>query len=178
MSNTFTLLGRCAPIFLSVSGLTERELPKSANPNGLLLFEVQGLLMANSVKICNTQPGYVLLMRSEKGIDVSRYRIYRDSVFLPFVDSIRKEYDQWDGNMNNLQPNMFVVSWQDGDIPEISNIAQDAETYHRHQVIANRHNPARTVVEQAADLAKAFPCLHRNYRKNRTLVYYWFYSNV
>ena len=30
--------------------------------------------------------------------------------FLPFVGAIRKEYDDWDGDVNSIQPNMTVVS--------------------------------------------------------------------
>ena len=86
-----------------------------------------------------------------------------------FVAAIRWEYDTWDGDINNIPPNMAVVSWQVGDIPQINNIADDPETYCRLHIIVTRHNLARTVVEQAAALAQSFLALHSKYRTTISL---------
>ena len=72
LSNTYILAGRTTPIFMSISGLTESELPRSPNPNGLLLLEIPGLCIGSS----NMRPGYVLFMQGERWIDDACYRIY------------------------------------------------------------------------------------------------------
>ena len=38
----------------------------------------------------NTQKGYLVFMRGEKGAEVERYNHYRDNVLLPFVNDTRK----------------------------------------------------------------------------------------
>ena len=70
--------------------------------------------------------------------------------------------NEWDGDLRSLTEEATVVSWQDGDLGQIANIAGDAKTYNDRYIITNKHSAAQTAVEQAADLGKCFKSMHAN----------------
>ena len=120
MSHTFSLAGLSAGIFLSVSGLTEKEMPSEIFPSGIHCISIQGLTIGGSgVTLGDKRSGYVVLMRTEKGIDEIRYRIYFEKVLLPFIHSLRENYSNWDGREASISPKETVVSWQDGDLAQL-----------------------------------------------------------
>jgi len=160
-THTFTMSGISADIFISIAGLSDYELPKNVTPEGILLLEVEGLSIGGGgISVNDRRNGFVCLMRKEKDIDVARYNIYRNHVFLPFVHHIRQTLDDWNGDIDSLLPKMKIVSWQDGDIGQIKSIVTNIEIYNKYDIIANKHSPARTAVEQAADVGKCFKQFH------------------
>ena len=68
---TYSAIDCCAPIFVSVCGLTEREMPCEPCIN----VSVKGLCSRGRVVSAgNRQKGYVMFMRSSNGADHSSYR--------------------------------------------------------------------------------------------------------
>ena len=66
---TFTLnaIGAMAAPFITVTGITERELPKHSCPSGCLIISVDGLCPGASADPRNNSPGFVAFVRPEKG---------------------------------------------------------------------------------------------------------------
>ena len=122
---TFTLnaAGTSAPMFISVYGLTERELHFDIAPTGFLVMKVKGLCVGGFgvAAECNTY-GYVLLIRAENrtckdSVDRVRYRYYRDTIFLPFVSSCRKHLNWEEGTP--IPERLRAAAWNDGDAEQI-----------------------------------------------------------
>jgi hypothetical protein len=159
--HTFTISGLSADIFISLSGLTEAELPKATCPSGVLILAIKGLIIGGGgVTVGDKWTSFVGFFPKERYIDQTRYRVIGERVVLPFIGRLRANFDDWDGDFDALAPTMKVVSWQDGDFAQIANIVDDPATYAKHDVIANRHNPARTMSEQSAGAGRVFCSFH------------------
>ena len=166
LTYTFSAAGTMAPIFVSVLGLNERELPQ----DHIVSLEIEGLCVGGGgVTLGNKQKGYVIFMRGEKGMDKKRYEMYRDNIFLPFVSQSRKEFDGWmEGTA--IPKYLKAVSWCDGDLAQVENIVSQSSlrSYKDHNICACKQNAARSGTEQAADLTKAFKLMH-SLQKNVTV---------
>jgi len=93
LTYTFSAAGTTAPIFISILGLTERELPQDS----YISLKIKGLCVdGGGVTVRSSQEAMILLMRGDVGYDKVRYKIYRDQVFLPFVAKTRSEYGGWE----------------------------------------------------------------------------------
>ena len=89
LTYTFSAAGTTTPIFISILGLTEREL----NQDSCISLKIKGIRVGGGwVTVGSSQEGMILLIRGDVGYDKIRYKIYRDQVFLPFVAIIRSEY--------------------------------------------------------------------------------------
>ena len=156
---TFSAIGTCALIFISISGLTPKELPKEA----CIILQVEGLCIdGGEVSIDNKEKGYVMFMRNDADADKYRYKYYRDEVLIPFIQSTRKEYDGFSNESNLPIPeDLTAVSWCDGDIAQVASIVDDLDKFSKNKIIANKHSASRTGVEQAADTSKVFPMLKK-----------------
>ena len=66
---TFTLnaVGAMAAPFITVTGITECELPKHSCASGCRIVSVNGLCPGVSADPCNNSPGFVAFVRTEKG---------------------------------------------------------------------------------------------------------------
>ena len=159
---TFTATGSCAPIFVSVCGLSEREMPSDPS----VVLEVEGLCVGGGGVSMNNKKGCVMFMRGDSGAEKCRYNYYRDKVFLPFVNNMRLKYDGFDSNSGTVIPeNLTVASWCDGDLGQIASIVNDFGTYNRNRIIANKQNAARSGMEQPADVCKVFPIIKKLQKK-------------
>ena len=115
---TFSAAGTCAAIFITVLGLTERELPQDQ----CVSLSIEGLCVGGGgVTVGNKTKGYLVFMRGESGIDKERYKIYRDKVFIPFVNSSRTKLNVWKPG-EPITSDIRDVSWCDGDLAQIENI--------------------------------------------------------
>ena len=114
------------------------------------------------ISLGNTQKGYILFMRGGEKVDKERYKLYRDKIFLPYVNDTRNKYDSFlhDG-ITPIPDALTAVSWCDGDISQIANIVEDIDVYTSNKIIANKQSAARSGTEHAADLCKVFPCLKK-----------------
>ena len=92
LTYTFTGAGTMAPIFISVLGLNERELPQDQ----CVALKIKGLSVGGGgVTVGAKQNGILLFMRGDKGMDKNRYQIYRDEVLIPFIRESRSEFGGW-----------------------------------------------------------------------------------
>ena len=150
---TWTLSGggTCAPLFVTVTGLNERELPSG----DMLIFQVAGLCIGGSGVGANEQEGYIVFTRS--GHDQKRFEFYQSNVLLPFINSLRKEYSNSDiSDGISIPDELTAAAWCDGDLPQMNAVVNNHNLFTEMKVIANKQNAARTGVEQPADLAKVF----------------------
>ena len=61
LTYTFSTIGTCAPIFVSVCGLSKRELPN----NKCVILEIEGMCIGGGgVNVGKKDVGYLILMRS------------------------------------------------------------------------------------------------------------------
>ena len=89
---TFSTAGTTDPLYISILGLTERELPQDS----CISLKIKDICVGRGgVTIGSSQKGMILLMRGDVGYNKIRYKIYRDQVFLPFVAKTRSEYGAW-----------------------------------------------------------------------------------
>ena len=158
---TFNAAGQMAPLFISVTGLSEKELPSETCRSGMLVMKVKGLAIGANVKVECESVGYVVFLRKcdTNELDTRRFAYYRDEVYIPFIENIRKSMGYEPGTP---VPEAFtVVSSQDGDA-EQRRVLTDERRLEREgmlRIITNKHNPARTGTEQPADLTPVFRML-------------------
>ena len=154
LTYTFSGAGTMAPIFITVLGLNDRELPK----DHCVSLKIRGLCVGGGgVTVGSKGYGIMMFMRGEKGIDKERYKIYRDEVLIPFIKESRHEFGGWvEGTP--IPEDMKAVSWCDGDLAQIENIIsnESMQVYVENMVCAAKQNAARSGTEQFADLTKCF----------------------
>ncbi len=68
---TFSGGGTCAPLFITVSGLNDREMPPGKD---LIVLKIPGLCIGGSGVGSNAQHGYVVFMRRGGGVDKMRFQ--------------------------------------------------------------------------------------------------------
>ena len=77
---TFSALGKVMPLVVTVSGLSEREMPEGKDFIDVKIPNLSG----------NGVDGYLLFMRSTKGVDVQRYKWYQETILFPGIANDRK----------------------------------------------------------------------------------------
>ena len=154
LTYTFSGAGIMAPIFITVLGLNDRELPKDQ----CVSLQIPGLCVGGGgVTVGSKGFGILMFMRGEKGIDKYRYEIYRDEVLIPFIKQSRMEFGGWEEG-TPIPEDMKAVSWCDGDLAQIENIInpESLQVYTENMICAAKQNAARSGTEQFADLTKTF----------------------
>ena len=94
LTHTMAANGVSAPVFVSVRGLTERELSVQECPSGVLILDLAGPCIGGvGVNAGSTTKGCIIFVCNDhdKETDKVRFRAYRDRVLLPFVESQRAE---------------------------------------------------------------------------------------
>ena len=71
---SISLAGKFAPICFAVPGFSESQIPKDKCPDGIVPLAIPGLCIGGNIDVENGTIGYVVLLRAEKGIDVSKSR--------------------------------------------------------------------------------------------------------
>ena len=93
---TFSAAGTVANLFVSICGLTGKELPKGTCPDGILKIKIDGLCIGGAgVTVGNKGHQWLVFLRTDpdKKADQKRYTCYRDNVLLPFIQQSRAEFD-------------------------------------------------------------------------------------
>ena len=99
---SFNGFGNAAPLYITVYGLSEAELPSSTCPSGVLSVRIQGLCYG-STQDCSTETaGFVVFIRSTKkeeevSTDQINHEKYRNEVFLPYIERTIAYYLQREG---------------------------------------------------------------------------------
>ena len=83
---TFNGTGQCAPLFITVSGLHDRELPPGKD---FVVLKVQGLCIGGVGIGGDSQLGYVAFTRKESGAEKMRFN-YQNEALIPFINKMDK----------------------------------------------------------------------------------------
>ena len=118
-SITFNAVGNAAPIYATVYGLGEDELPSATCPTGVLTIPIPGLCFGGNQDCANETIGYLVFLRSTKkeeliSTDQINHVQYRNNVFLPYVVKCREHYlrrEEWKGGDQVDDDNVWI-GWQ------------------------------------------------------------------
>jgi hypothetical protein len=150
---TFSGAGMTAPLFITVSGVSEEEMPDDE----FLHVEVPGLAVGGAgVTVGNQTVGHVFFMRKGKGADEERVKYYQDKVLLPWIEDVRKDMDSNYVSGMPVGRKLKAVCWMDGALEQVASIADNPEKFAKAWVTVCKQNAGRTGVEQPADLAPVF----------------------
>mmetsp|Transcript_22410 Transcript_22410/g.25830 ORF Transcript_22410/g.25830 Transcript_22410/m.25830 type:complete len:192 (-) Transcript_22410:151-726(-) len=89
--------GSMAAPFISVTGLTDQELPVSKCPSGVLHAVIPSLCVGSSQDLRHNAVGYVSFLRGNtthpegKTTDQINFEYYREAVLIPFITTIREK---------------------------------------------------------------------------------------
>ena len=107
--------------FVSVVGLSDHELPKDANPTGMLALWIRGLCIGGmDVTVGSDKGGWLVLFRNDSSIspDKMSCKFYQEHVQVPFLHGIWKEKDNWQVG-DPIPPELSLVWWCNGDLAQI-----------------------------------------------------------
>ena len=151
-----------APVFATMTGLSEEELPSDTCPSGIYFLEVPGLCVGGSdVRAEGT--GTIAFVRKDacnKDWDSAERRLfkeYNERVFYPFVRSVREVDYDWDPT-TPVPDWLKCVAWCDGGIPQLQAIIHEELQVKDTalKIERNKHAAAASAVQQMADLAPIF----------------------
>ena len=134
LTHAFSAAGTIAPIFITVLGLSERELPM----HDCVAIDVEGLCIGGGgATVGNKLKGWLVFMRGQKGMDIERYKMHRDNVFLHFTQKTRSDFYGWKEG-DAVASQLRAVSWCDGDLAQIENIANESSLnlHEEHNITA------------------------------------------
>jgi len=93
---TISAGGYMAPLFMTVAGLSDGELPQSTCPDGVLILKIPGLCVGGTVDPRIQNCGYVAFTHSRKDGSTSEespemtiFRYYRTNILLPWIEELR-----------------------------------------------------------------------------------------
>jgi hypothetical protein len=117
ISLTMNAIGAHSPIVVSISGLSDYEMPIDED---VLAVEVPGLCVGGGVR-SNTHVGYILFLKKNSGADQKRYAYYHEQVLIPFYNKYRKELLEYDSESGMICPDEFTgAAYCDGDVPQVN----------------------------------------------------------
>ena len=162
---TFTLngVGMMAAPFITVTGITEKELPRNTCPSGVYILSIPGLCSGGNTDVRNDAVGHVAFVRSERGAvsgktsEQRNFEWYRENVLLPFIKNIRRVLYQHDIN-TPIPDELSAVAWCDGALTQLASITNESQQIDdaANKISTCKHSAARTAVEQAADCCPIF----------------------
>ena len=153
---SFTAMGNCFPVTVTVSGLTEKEMPPGEE---FIHVEIPGLCIGGGdVGVgFSQQVGHLFLMRNTEGAEKECFKHYQEHILIPGINHQRKKYCDYDINEGEEIPDeLTAVAWCDGDLSQIYATVNDVDQFTENKIIPNKQNAARSGVEQPADLCRVF----------------------
>jgi hypothetical protein len=161
---TFSLAGLCAPLYLTVSSLNDREMPPGRD---MVVLKIPGLCIGGSGIGANTLDGFVVFTRKGNGNDKKRFQYYQKNVLIPYINWLRKEFAGYNIEDGTTIPDeLTAVAWCDGDASQLNSMTNEYKLLRDQKIIANKQNAARTAVEQAADLMPVFKFFNKDAKKH------------
>ena len=183
LNNTFSAGGRCAPVFACIYGLTSEEMPgndivvmpikglvaaseqNGSEEVGFVVFIRGKFKTVDELQDDNNNPtnlpegeDTIPLQPPKKMSKEARVaKLYRELVYYPFIRDIRLKCGL-DPESKVIPENLRAVSWMDGCLGQLHLMGQETvlDTEDILKITANKQSPARTAVEQAADVGAMF----------------------
>ena len=154
--------------FVTVTGITENELPRATCPSGVYILSIPGLCAGGNNDPRNAATGYVAFIRTEKGevsgktSELRNFEWYRENVLLPFIKNVRSRLYQHDNN-TPIPDELSAVCWCDGANTQLAAIINEEQQNDdaTNKIITCKHSAARTSVEQACDCCPIFRSLKK-----------------
>ena len=151
-----------APVYMTVTGLNDRELPSEYCKDGVLLVEVPGLV-TSSTSMGSNDIGYIAFLRRERNEHTQRtseelnFSHYRKNILVPFVLKMRKLLYGYE-ETEHVDPNYTAVCWNDGCGTQLAAVVNELQQVvdGEMKIITNKHSASRTAVDQACDMAPCF----------------------
>lgn len=171
ITTTIAANGMTAPIFVTVYGMNERDLPKREYPDGVHVEKFDGLCMGGGQDVHTQGHGYVCFVRggekndsnSDISPDTAAFQKYREIVLKPFLRKLKQivfkgEEYSIDEIHEDIDNNHVCVSWCDGGGPQVQAMMKNTEVANCNveKIIANKHSRSRSAVEQPCDIAPCF----------------------
>lgn len=158
---TFTAGGTMFPLYFTVNGLSEAELPVDFCPSGVFVLRVPGLNPNASTDISASGVGYLVFCRAGS-TEQSSFDFYRRNVYHPTIEQTRQRLgkDPHGPVPHHLKASSFI----DGAGPQLQALVDSSlqELEEELKIDTYKHNPARSGAEQAADLARVFKAIKAN----------------
>ena len=163
-THTINAYGNTAPIYITMYGLNDRELPVSKNPDGMLVLKIPGLCIGagQDIRLSNVI-GYVIFLRNDQKkegeytLETKNFDYYRNKVYLPYIETLRQKYNK---NFDVMDDNNddTVVSWYDGGPSQLSLLINEKTLQNNDErmIVSCKHAAASTAVQQAADVSPIF----------------------
>jgi hypothetical protein len=130
--------GLQAPLFITITGLSNDELSPTMYPDGVLVVEVEGLSIAGATNPGDRTIGYICFLRSSSGeipTDQMRHMYYRKHVYFKLLQDLRLRFDNIPPDCN-IPDDCCSVGWMDGDWPQIKAVTSEEiiqlSENHRH----------------------------------------------
>ena len=85
-------------------------------------------------------------------------KLYHEIVYYPFIQNIRRVNYKHDLNKKDIPDNLQADSWMDSYMGQLHLMGQETvlDYESKMKITANKQSPARTAVEQAADVGAMF----------------------
>ena len=157
-------MGNLAPIYITVTGMNEREMPVDTCPEGIFVMKVKGLVFGGTQDIRHRQSlGYVVFMRNQrdktgKTNEQLNFSYYRDKIFDVWIDQLREEYGENFNRTMHVPEEYTCVSWQDGGGTQLAAIVdpvyQDKNAMKRK--IDCKHASSTSATTQPCDIQSGF----------------------
>ena len=181
INSTFTAGGLSAPIFVSVFGLSDIEMPSSE----IIIVPVPGLSVGSHQDVYSRGIGFLTFIKgsgkynnnmsennetgtaNESAPVISKEskiaQLYRQKVFYPFIEHVRKTKYNYEGNGTDIPEHLRCVSWMDGCNSQLRLITSEENMMceRERKITCCKHSAARTAVEQAADTGAMFKILKK-----------------
>jgi hypothetical protein len=157
---TFTAMGNCFPLVVTVAGLTEWEI----SVQDFVHVEIPGLCIGGEgVNVDqNEQWGHLFLMCNTEGAKKAWFKYYQEKILIHGTHHQWKRYCNFDiGAGSSIPDKATAVAWCDGDLSHIDAIKRSVELYAENKIIANKKNAAQSGAKQPANLIPVFKIIKK-----------------
>ena len=125
-------------------------------------MKIPGLCIGAGQSMDVTGIGYVVFMNSTNfegnTSEYYNFQYYDENVLIPHIERIRDSIGATHNSDGNVSDEFIAVSWFDGAQQQLKvKISEQAQLkFQKAKIVTNKQNPARTAVEQSADVGKTF----------------------
>ena len=162
------VLGMLAAIFIAVTGLTKRDLPKEGYLSGVLHIAMQGLCTGASQDIRHNAIGYLALYQKEvcpitkTSAEQRNFQFYCRDVLFSFIILIRERLHGWTPGAIILHT-LTTILWTNGASVQLNTIINERkqEIDKNLKILSNKHSAFKTAAEQLCNLSPCFMTIRR-----------------